>query len=74
MGWRTNDARATLLLFVFFLTSLYMFMRLGGGGVGGRTEKARPCAWLGPWYGSCPMITTRTSSQRQSESALSASG
>ena len=32
----------------------------GGGGTPGETEKANPCACPGPWYGSCPTITTRT--------------
>lgn len=33
---------------------LYMFIRLGGGVTPGRTEKHKPCAWPGLWYGSCP--------------------
>ncbi len=37
-----------------------MFTRDGGAGVGGRTEKQRPWAWLRPWYGSWPRITHLT--------------
>ncbi len=39
---------------------MYMFFRLGGAAVGGRTEKASPCAWLTLWYGSWPTMTTLT--------------
>ena len=39
---------------------VYMFLSDGGAGVGGRTEKASPCAWLWLWYGSCPTMTTLT--------------
>ena len=35
-----------------------MFFKLGGGGVGRNTENDNPWAWFGPWYGSCPRITT----------------
>ena len=42
-------------------SSLNMFPRLGGGGTPGLTEKQRPWAWPGPWYGSWPRITTLTS-------------
>lgn len=37
-----------------------MFCSEGGAGVGGRMEKQRPWAWLGPWYGSWPVMTTLT--------------
>ena len=37
-----------------------MFRSEGGAGVGGRTEKARPWAWLTLWYGSWPRMTTLT--------------
>lgn len=33
---------------------------LGGGGTGLFTLKHNPWAWLGPWYGSWPRITTFT--------------
>ena len=33
---------------------------LGGGGTGLWTLKQSPWAWLGPWYGSCPKMTTFT--------------
>ena len=39
-------------------SSLKIFCKLGGTGTPGRTEKHMPCACPGPWYGSCPMITT----------------
>ena len=38
-----------------------MFTSDGGGFTPRRTEKHRPCAWPGPWYGSCPRMTTRVS-------------
>lgn len=38
--------------------SLTMFRRLGGCLTPFMTEKARPCACPGWWYGSCPRITT----------------
>ena len=37
-----------------------MFLREGGAGVGGRTEKQRPWAWLRLWYGSWPRMTALT--------------
>lgn len=37
-----------------------MFFREGGAGVGARTEKDRPWAWLMLWYGSWPIITAFT--------------
>lgn len=41
---------------------------LGGGDTGLFTLKHNPCAWLGPWYGSWPRITTLTCSWRQKRS------
>lgn len=37
-----------------------MFLSEGGAGVGERTEKQRPWAWLKLWYGSWPMMTALT--------------
>ena len=34
-----------------------MFHSDGSAGVGGRTEKASPCAWFTLWYGSWPTMT-----------------
>lgn len=42
--------------------SLYMLRRLGGVGTPRLTLNAMPLAWLGPWYGSWPRMTTLTSS------------
>ena len=39
-----------------------MFCRLGGALMPKGTLKASPMACPSPWYGSCPSITTRTSS------------
>jgi thiosulfate/3-mercaptopyruvate sulfurtransferase len=41
-----------------------MLIRLGGGRTPGGTEKHRPCAWPGPWYGSWPRMTARTFVER----------
>lgn len=38
---------------------------LGGGGTGLWTLKQSPWAWLGPWYGSWPKMTTFTWKQEQ---------
>ena len=43
------------------LSSLNMLNSDGGGCTLSGTEKQRPCAWPGPWYGSWPIITTFTS-------------
>lgn len=43
-----------------FANSLKMFFNEGGWVTPGGTEKLKPCAWPCPWYGSCPIITTRT--------------
>ena len=42
--------------------SWYIFLKDGGNLALGWTENANPCAWLGPWYGSWPKITTLISS------------
>jgi len=34
---------------------------LGGTATPGLTEKDNPCPCPGPWYGSCPTMTTLTS-------------
>ena len=52
-GTRVNDGT-----FSSWISSLNMFFKLGGGGVGRKTENDNPWAWFGPWYGSCPRITT----------------
>lgn len=41
-------------------SSLRILRRLGGSFVPSGTEKERPIAAPGVWYGSCPRITTRT--------------
>src|SRR5690606_33709563 len=43
--------------------SLKILTSEGGGFTSGSTEKQRPWAWPGPWYGSWPMITTSTFSK-----------
>ena len=43
-------------------SSLKMFFNDGGLITVLLTEKAKPSAWFIPWYGSCPSITTLTSS------------
>ena len=43
----------------------------GGTRTPSGTEKHSPCAWPGPWYGSCPRITTLTWSSGVSSSARS---
>ena len=40
-------------------SSLWMLTSDGGIATPGRTEKHRPWAWRGPWYGSWPRISTR---------------
>src|SRR3546814_452939 len=42
-------------------SSFMMFCSDGGRGTPGRTEKQRPWAWPGPWYGSWPRTSTFTS-------------
>ena len=46
----------------------------GGTGTPGFTEKHRPCAWPGPWYGSWPRITTFTASNGVASNAAKISG
>ncbi len=47
------------------LNSLYMFRKLGGVVTPTLTLKQRPWACPGPWYGSCPSMTTLTSCMEQ---------
>lgn len=44
-----------------------MFSKLSGDGTGLWTLKQSPWAWLGPWYGSCPKMTTFTCEYRWQE-------
>ena len=44
-----------------FSSYLKMFFKEGGFNTSLLTENDKPSAWLGPWYGSCPNITTFTS-------------
>lgn len=53
--------------------SLKMLTSEGGKGMPSFTEKHKPCACPGPWYGSCPMITTFTRSNGQRLKALNIS-
>ena len=50
--------------------SLKMFFSEGGAGTPSGTEKQRPIAWPGPWYGSWPRMTTFTSGRGVSSKAL----
>ena len=47
-----------------------MFLSEGGGSTPFCTEKQSPCACPGPWYGSCPRITTLVASKLVYFSAL----
>ena len=49
-------------IFKSLSNSLYIFFRDGGSFIPSDTANARPLASLSPWYGSCPSITTFTSS------------
>jgi hypothetical protein len=51
-----------------------MFTSEGGGLVPAGTEKLKPCACPGLWYGSCPKITTFTLSKGVWLKALNISG
>ena len=55
------------------LSSLKILTSEVGAAMPWSTEKHRPCAWFGPWYGSCPNITTRTSWNGVRENALKTS-
>src|SRR5690606_10755932 len=54
--------------------SLKMFSSDGGTGTPGSTEKHRPWAWPGPWYGSWPRITTLTWSKGVASNAANRRG
>ena len=49
-------------IFKSLFNSLYIFFRDGGNLIPLFTAKANPLASPVPWYGSCPSITTLTSS------------
>mmetsp|Transcript_13836 Transcript_13836/g.55357 ORF Transcript_13836/g.55357 Transcript_13836/m.55357 type:complete len:219 (+) Transcript_13836:746-1402(+) len=66
----TATARSAV---VSLRSSARTFRSEGGGGTPRRTEKARPCAWPGPWYGSWPRMTALTSARGVSRSARSVS-
>ena len=50
--------------------SLKMFCNEGGWSMPSGTEKQSPCACPGPWYGSCPRMTTLVCSAGQWSKAL----
>src|SRR5690606_35354230 len=54
--------------------SLKMLSSDGGTGTPGSTEKHRPWAWPGPWYGSWPRITTLTWSNGVASNAANRRG
>ena len=54
--------------------SLKIFRSDGGSFTPGATENAKPCAWPGPWYGSCPRMTTLTRSSGVNSSARKGCG